>query len=177
MKSIPTPWGPSQDTHEVTPGIVQVSTAGHGGILLDSERWAYLLRHMPDFKSWAEKGALEEDVDAAAAALLWPALFGAKAVYYAVQTARCDFHNCDVMRAFLDSPAGAKARTMAEEFKASIADLWERGSMWTEGKGWGVGFTHVTTGEYQTVNFPGYPEKSHYSTAELDAIECCTVEA
>lgn len=34
-----TPWGPPQDIEELAEGVLRVSTAGHGGLVLTHERW------------------------------------------------------------------------------------------------------------------------------------------
>ena len=34
-----TPWGPPQDIEELAEGVLRVSTAGHGGLVLTQERW------------------------------------------------------------------------------------------------------------------------------------------
>ena len=34
-----TPWGPPQDIEELAEGVLRVSTAGHGGLVLTRERW------------------------------------------------------------------------------------------------------------------------------------------
>jgi hypothetical protein len=42
MKIKSSPWGSVQHQHEIAPGIISVSTAGHGGIWLSFERQAQL---------------------------------------------------------------------------------------------------------------------------------------
>jgi hypothetical protein len=42
MKIKSSPWGSVQHQHEIAPGIISVSTAGHGGIWLSPERQAQL---------------------------------------------------------------------------------------------------------------------------------------
>lgn len=94
MKTIHTPWGPSQHTENIAPGLTWVTTASHGG--------------------W-----LEEDCDSAAAPLIWPDLFKPSSVAAAVDHTKLNFHNGDIMAEFLASPKGEKARTIAAEFEAT----------------------------------------------------------
>lgn len=75
-----TPWGAAQHTVVIASGIVQVSTASHGGIWLSHERWAQLpagidageLRagNNPDDGVW-----LEEDCEATLAITAFPEEF------------------------------------------------------------------------------------------------------
>lgn len=74
-----TPWGASQTTWKIADGITEVSTAGHGGILLDAARVAA----MPDYMkgcSWAGAAAYEEDCDWCMPVLVFEAEYRA---YYA----------------------------------------------------------------------------------------------
>ena len=65
-----TPWGPSQDSKEIAPGIVFYSTASHGGIHLAPT----LNAQVADV--WRrEEGWYEEDCDWAIVAFTFPALF------------------------------------------------------------------------------------------------------
>ena len=61
MRKGSSPWGAIQDEREILPGIVSVSTAGHGGIIVSAER----LEQMPDYMrvGYAGRGAFEEDCD------------------------------------------------------------------------------------------------------------------
>lgn len=55
-------WGPAQTTKELIPGVWAVSTAGHGGIFLESFRYAM----MPDYLKttpYSRNGFYEEDID------------------------------------------------------------------------------------------------------------------
>jgi hypothetical protein len=67
MKLTQSPWGPVQDQEQLADGIVQVHTAGHGGIWLSPERQAAL----PDWARCVSSGYCakptwwEEDCEAA----------------------------------------------------------------------------------------------------------------
>lgn len=70
------PWGAVQDSRTIAPGIRWVSTASHGGYLLDAGRQA----RMPEYMraaSWAGPGAYEEDCDWCMPALIFSAEFTA----------------------------------------------------------------------------------------------------
>ena len=66
-----TPWGESQTVKEMAPGIVAVTTAGHGGIRLSAERTEQFKKAYPTFRSWAGDGWLEEDCDMILIYFLW----------------------------------------------------------------------------------------------------------
>lgn len=81
-----TPWGPSQQQETKAPGIISVSTAGHGGYRLSPERMMEIERRFPTFIPFAGACWLEEDCDWAFAAVTWPDLWEARQVYYAVKS-------------------------------------------------------------------------------------------
>lgn len=68
-----TPWGVSQTTKVLAPGIIDVSTAGHGGIHLDEERNALVPPYMRSVDGW-----YEEDVDWTIVAAVFPQAFSPK---------------------------------------------------------------------------------------------------
>lgn len=68
--------GAVQDTHIIAPGIRSVSTASHGGILLDAARQAKMPAYMRS-ASWTGPGAYEEDCDWCMPALVFAAEFRA----------------------------------------------------------------------------------------------------
>lgn len=61
-------WGAPQQRHEIAPGILWVSTAGHGGIVLSDRRQAA----MPEYMRVAE-AVYEEDCDWCIPVLIFPA--------------------------------------------------------------------------------------------------------
>jgi hypothetical protein len=65
-----TPWGPSQHAKTLMDGIIEVSTASHGGIKLDRTKNA----QVPDYMR-RKGGWYEEDCDWCIPALLWPEAF------------------------------------------------------------------------------------------------------
>jgi hypothetical protein len=71
-----TPWGRAQHTETVAQGISVVSTAGHGGILLDSARTAAMPAYMRS-ASFAGPSAYEEDCDWCMPALVFEGEFRA----------------------------------------------------------------------------------------------------
>jgi hypothetical protein len=57
-----TPWGPAQQIEELAPGIKQVCTASHGGIMLDKEHTARISKlHAKSFTG--SQAHWEEDAD------------------------------------------------------------------------------------------------------------------
>jgi hypothetical protein len=88
MKLHSSPWGGIQHQKELAPGIVEVSTASHGGIYLDDDRWSALKAMFPMVQPWAGAGWLEEDCDWAIAALAFPFAFDTKSQIAAEDTVR-----------------------------------------------------------------------------------------
>lgn len=64
------PWGPIQHREEIAPGICSVSTAGHGGIMLDAAHVARIPRAIGAGYS-GTRSAWEEDCDWAVPYLLF----------------------------------------------------------------------------------------------------------
>ncbi len=67
-----TPWGAAQTQRQLGDGVIQVSTASHGGIHLSPTRNAHVHKAWRDRQGW-----YEEDSDWAVAALTFPNLFTA----------------------------------------------------------------------------------------------------
>lgn len=116
------PWGHVDQQRDVAPGLAWVSTPSHGGLWLSPERWAMLRAALPGAGSYAPDGWLEEDLDWAQAAIVFPEAFTARECFYAVDTARGyprDGVSGDYMRVpreYLDTPAGARVVAKAAQF-------------------------------------------------------------
>lgn len=65
-----TPWGPSQTSDKIAPGIMNYTTAGHGGVHVSKKR----LAAMPEYLR-REKGWYEEDCEWTLVALAFPQFF------------------------------------------------------------------------------------------------------
>lgn len=140
-----TPWGAIQHQTTIAPGIIQVSTASHGGIWLSDDRWQALKAIFPALQSWAGENWLEEDCDWKWAALAFPDEFRPKDVWHA-------WHNIpDSERAHLP----ANAQNIAEAFHATAKDKWQVGSCGGGAGGSWFSVYHITTGERRT--FKGNP--------------------
>lgn len=74
-QTIETPWGPSQTSEEIAPGIVRHNTASHGGYYLSPERVAEMPMALRSFKPFAGSNWYEEDCDWAVVALAFPQFF------------------------------------------------------------------------------------------------------
>ncbi len=78
-----TPWGPSQTQKTLGNGVVQVTTAGHGGIHLD------VARNRQVHPAWRQAdGWYEEDCDWAIVAVTFPNLFTEQNVLHAHTSAK-----------------------------------------------------------------------------------------
>lgn len=84
-KRMDTPWGPAQSVEEIGGGILQVSTASHGGLYVPLE----LYRRMPGGLQQNPYGGgtwFEEDCEWALVALAFPQWFDTRAMWHAVRT-------------------------------------------------------------------------------------------
>ncbi len=73
-----TPWGYAQHQHKITDGVYEVSTAGHGGILVRADVASNLLSPDAIAKGWLWNGreySYEEDCDWAIFAYEQPHLY------------------------------------------------------------------------------------------------------
>lgn len=84
MSVIETPWGPSQRSHEIAPGIVRHDTASHGGFYVSPDRVAQMPDVLRAFRPWAGANWYEEDCDWTIVALAFPDLFPADTLSAAI---------------------------------------------------------------------------------------------
>ena len=84
LKNTASPWGKIQTAEVIAPGIVSVTTAGHGGILLSPERFAKMPEKYRD--TFAGGRWYEEDCDWAKVAVTFPEHFPATSVEHAKKT-------------------------------------------------------------------------------------------
>ena len=75
-----TPWGDSQHTKIVAPGIIEYSTASHGGMHLSASRLAAMPKQFAGFQPFAGPGWFEEDCDTVVVMLAFPKDFTAAEV-------------------------------------------------------------------------------------------------
>ena len=172
MEQIETPWGPAQTVKPIAEGLDWVSTAGHGGIRLSPARWLELQIAFPHFRGYAGPGWLEEDLDWALAAILWPQHFSGQSVWSAARAVQSYksgglFYFCDGFQ-WIHGVSGRPALAKAAAFAAEIAGQWERGGLSSHRDGWSVSF--YRDGTDRTVLMARYPEKDFYTTEELDAL-------
>jgi hypothetical protein len=73
MRLVNTPWGESQESEIIAPGIHWHSTASHGGIKLSPERNARVPEVMRNLNGW-----YEEDIEAAIVMVVFPEEFDAE---------------------------------------------------------------------------------------------------
>lgn len=82
------PWGAVHNQREVIEGVTFVSTASHGGFVLNQEREHERVRLFPAFTPFAGAGFYEEDQDWSIVVLTFPASFQEIEVLRAVDTVR-----------------------------------------------------------------------------------------
>ena len=180
-----TPWGESQEVESVAPGILRVSTAGHGGYWLDEERAQTVAARFVTFQPFAGWPWFEEDQDWAVVAFAFPESFTPAQLRGAVRTValsvRLETEHADWgvrgwrdVADWLESPASAYARETVATFEAEHADEWETGGGGTLSTdpefSWYSHLTRIGDGAKQTRCFRAYPTRGMYSDAELDAL-------
>jgi hypothetical protein len=120
------PWGDVQQRTEIAPGIVSVSTEGHGGFMLSPQRVAELPDALRGITTFAGPGWFEEDCDASIVILGFPQFFPAHVVRSAVAMARGASGYLEPMRLWIVSadPRAAAVRRTAEEWDIENADRY-----------------------------------------------------
>ena len=178
MKNFATPWGPSQQSREIAPGIVSHSTAGHGGLHLSEERWYEFRKQLPTQTTWAGARWFEEDLDWALVAIAFPQHFEDTAIYNAVRTVEasarpggCGHDYLGEARAFLLEPAAAALVKRARDFEAKVHGRWEVtsfGSAFGANRdAWGGGLRNTASGERKRLDFKAMPEQQFYTESEV----------
>ena len=127
------PWGPEQTAREITPGILSVSTARHGGLLVSAGRWLDMPRTLRDLEPFAGLLAYEEDEDAAIVALAFPQHFPLRAAHHARTTAA---HAWWGKSLDWSAPSLAPVVARSERYLDESRGLYERGAMATSGNSW-----------------------------------------
>lgn len=124
-----TPWGPSQTCEPLGAGVVQVTTASHGGIHLAPEQNAKVHQAWRDAAGW-----YEEDCDWAIVAVTFQTLFSAYQFRLAHATAR-DWMPDKYERVFGVTllPAESHTRRM-QMFQAATADKLVATAAWGSGQ-------------------------------------------
>ena len=186
-----TPWGAAQDTRTIAEGIVNYSTAGHGGIWLDAKRWSAVSQLFPDWHSYTGAQWLEEDQDWAIAALAFPHCFSAQDLRAAVQTAEMSARPFQGIAdrgwasvcAWIQSVAGAPIRQRIGAWVTENSAMWEKGSSgspppgYPRGSSWQV-FHRIGGGTRELIIREEYGTwKPLYSDADLERIRVELVTA
>ena len=99
MTPVQTPWGLSQSSEEIAPGIVFHSTASHGGYELSPARVASMPKPLREFEPWAGPGYYEEDCDWSVVCLAFPQFFPDDAQGAAMRT--LERYKPEVFREFM----------------------------------------------------------------------------
>lgn len=127
----PSPWGPIQNVMVIASGICAVTTAGHGGIWVDSDK----LKEMPGAlrvlqSKYAPKGWYEEDCDWAIVVAAFPHLFSDADCHAALETIKAGTGTYDLFTPvweYVQSSGGAILRAKAARFPRQLpATIAER---------------------------------------------------
>ncbi len=170
--SISTPWGRSQSVREITEGITQVSTAGHGGLRLSMKRWGELMAKIPYVPKYAPVPWLEEDCDYCLAILRWPEFWPIGSLRSAVQMFSGEGEYQSAVRIWLATSAdGMALKAKVKEWETANGLLWEQGTLMSQGRGWNVHFTRVCDRAERTALFAEYPTQHFYTDEEIAALD------
>lgn len=123
MNQISTPWGISQTVKTIAPGIEEVTTASHGGILLSPTRYDEFNALCPGIQLWAGPCNFEEYQDWCYAVTVFCDLFDDRKVYYAVQSAKQAAernYNPQMAEWLKTSMIGQMAQIKANGYKAKM---------------------------------------------------------
>lgn len=117
MRLYSSPWGPIQHQVTLAPGIVQVSTAGHGGIWISPERLAEMPEDIRTAKNYSgDPQWFEEDCDWAKVILAFPFAGKPESYYFAVQT-------CEQFE-YLRHLVTPERKAKADRWLADNSDKW-----------------------------------------------------
>lgn len=164
-----TPWGPAQHVTTRAPGIVSVSTAGHGGYWLCTARTKELLETLPGIDPFLGPGQwYEEDCDWALVVVVWPALFTIEEQRNALRCLASRKRDRHVVDTFLATDRGQSLLRAVAEFEASQHGKWEAGSCSGGREKWvSVHLTQCGTGKTKVMGFTHWPTQQFYTDAEL----------
>lgn len=173
--TISTPWGPSQTSREIAPGICFHSTARHGGYYLSLDRFAIFRQCFPDYKLWAGDQWFEEDCDAALVTITFAEEYSDESVFFAEQSIRAGVQNekrsdgqwHQVWITITHNERFGATLQRAADFRRDHAEDWQVGSAGTNGDGWEVLLTRLKDGSQHWKHFPNYPDKRFYSSTEV----------
>ena len=121
-----TPWGQSDHTKEIAPGIIFYSTPSHGGAFVPAEIRAEWPQALRDFKTFAGGDWYEEDCDVQLVILAHPESFKAATVADAVRFARAycqDYAPAIYEWIDSDDEHATKARDIADLYNALKSEL------------------------------------------------------
>lgn len=134
---IETPWGRSQSSEPLCPGVAFHSCAGHGGYSVTPEVLATWPEGLREHPAYAGPGWYEEDQDWAIVALAMPEHFNDKSKWNALKTVMMDDRSPGVEK-FLATERG---RALVESITAWEAQqgamkMYQPSGGGTGGKGW-----------------------------------------
>jgi hypothetical protein len=165
------PWGTVQTQRKIAEGIISVSTASHGGILISLEREKEFYKIFPNAQLFTNSAAFEEDCDWCLAALAWPEYFSDQDLYFAKETAEmengCGHEEIDWPK-YWNTEKGNAALVRINAFMEAHKNKWRRGSLCSDKKGWNVSFTRGN--ERKWVLIADYPMQTFYTDEELAKI-------
>lgn len=154
-------WGQVDQQREIAPGLIRVHTPSHGGYWLSPERRAIVAIMLPKVRPFTGTLEwLEEDADWIIAAIVWPELFGGRAMYHIMKhtspTGCYGYIMKNIPDDFFRSPHGWNFVQTAEAWYAEHKNDWEVGSY----LGAAISIRQLSTGRERVVAVDDYPADS-----------------
>lgn len=161
------PWGTVQHSHRFAEGIWFVSTASHGGYWLSEQRQKEF-HEVEAFKDFGPQW-LEEDCEACLVYLRWAGYASDEQISDSIQMANLvsSWQHCTRWNRVVEWLKTTMLHERAQKHAEAVKNLWQRGSMASEGNGWMVWFHRG--GEQREV-IMDYPTKRYYTDEELASL-------
>jgi hypothetical protein len=133
---VTTPWGQSHSETVIGAGIMEYTTASHGGIHISGEVFERMPAELRAIGTWAGPLWYEEDCDSSIVICAFPELFPARRVWAAVSQALIDSQTFAQLRAWLRSLGGMQVCQIAAEWENENRHRYTRGCLMTGGHRW-----------------------------------------
>lgn len=169
MKLQSSPWGKPDFQKEIAPGIISLSTPGHGGYWLSKEMRAQMPETLRRKTPFAGEGWYEEDCDWAIVVLAFPWFFTENERYFACRTAA---PNPD-FSPYFETDKGKATHAAMRKFQTDNGAKYSIGSMSSGAgiNGWNVSawsLDGTARIRFESADYPKLPQI--FTLAEVNAI-------
>lgn len=159
-----TPWGEPLSQRTLAPGIIRVTTRGHGGYYLAPAQHCHICELFPGHETFAGGPWYEEDRDWAFVALAFPGAFDGIALRAAFAMLPEPF-----LAPYVATELGRRTVEQVRQWEREHADEWvPLGEGTHPGGGWRVDFERVRDGARRSARFGAHAlHPGTYTEAEL----------